>query len=1195
MGFYGNITNTNKTQFTFDRIYSSRYQMESLIPTDEIYLGRYVLVEYDTKDETDKFYYRTVYKVGKNFYSSPDGAASTRIKFTTERNPEIPTQGLGVDSVIQGELVIVRSTDPEALYVCTGQDSSNPTYAAFAYATKYNDSSPYTENYGIDIAAYGKGRGYDSTVWQKVYANGVEKYVQIAELNSVVPDFAVTADAPTMWPIVPHFDMDSTNVYYKLHWQPQWGFRIAQAPADKSDDLTAWIREEYDVETGVSQKFYYNGSEWRPYRDNINEALRVNAAIFYNKDAFDPQVDESRTSSDGIRKHVNDADIIKILPTGASGNKYNRHDGTPNQSEQVDIQELTFNLPSIGNMLSDVWDIVNGQARNNSAFDSLQGKLNSINALAKDEIPLQWKATDEEPLGEIVGIKLNGGKTSASDLSGINDDKWIKTIIDSDTREFSIHHTYNPVNPTTSTSDVNGHGDTIDLYTPVVDDMGHVVSHNTETVTLPFSYKIYTTTGLNGTVTTDIYTTINNISSGENTSTSSIPSGTINQTIASNTQDTIAVLPFNKWIQTRITDDKIEIAHEIHAVDTVKQFDNLNPDIDEISANVYDNITFQDLSFDAAGHVIVNREHTYTLPYNYRILKTDGLVKTSSADLYTTITENSSGANTSSATADPTTIRASNTQDTLNVNPVNKWIQTKLDENGLHIAHEIHAINTVAQSTDLNETKSDSVTWQDLTFDKAGHVLINRHHQYTLPYGFKTIKALNTLDTVVTDPAITISANGQVADNTQDTLTFEASNRWIKFDDSKEDTIRVGHILSPMENGTMPNICYGLTQDETIITLDEDNTFEVPAFRIDEAGHIIRAATHKVTLPENFAGFNIIGSSTIQSDSSNLGGLLVPDSMIDTLQIQPGNAWIELSALRDAKTLTIQHRVKSFVESVAVQDFNDGDNQFEIQNIAWDNAGHIVTSNKTAYTLPNDFKTVSVKNTYKDSVDLRTALDGDLIAGNPTDKVSFSCGNRWIALNGNTTSKTMLISHLAPDPNSGSTLSSIKGNELPNFGATFSIPEVKIDETGHVFGFATHIVKIPTLSLNDLTNNSSSVLTSLSLSAPTGTFTQSAKNLSQITLGGYVKGSNSDDVAEADTLGGALSKLQTQIHANEITDNDLSGRITQLETLTTEQNTKIEQLEATIGEQTSKITELESSIADLIARIEALETPSTTE
>jgi hypothetical protein len=48
MGFYGNITNTNKTQFTFDKIYSSRKAMDDNANGDGIYLGRYVLIEYDS-------------------------------------------------------------------------------------------------------------------------------------------------------------------------------------------------------------------------------------------------------------------------------------------------------------------------------------------------------------------------------------------------------------------------------------------------------------------------------------------------------------------------------------------------------------------------------------------------------------------------------------------------------------------------------------------------------------------------------------------------------------------------------------------------------------------------------------------------------------------------------------------------------------------------------------------------------------------------------------------------------------------------------------------------------------------------------------------------------------------------------------------------------------------------------------------
>jgi hypothetical protein len=51
----------------------------------------------------------------------------------------------------------------------------------------------------------------------------------VAELNTVVPTFDLVGDAPTITPLYPHFDGDSTNVYYKLHWQPQWGMRVKGA------------------------------------------------------------------------------------------------------------------------------------------------------------------------------------------------------------------------------------------------------------------------------------------------------------------------------------------------------------------------------------------------------------------------------------------------------------------------------------------------------------------------------------------------------------------------------------------------------------------------------------------------------------------------------------------------------------------------------------------------------------------------------------------------------------------------------------------------------------------------------------------------------------------------------------------------------------------------------------------------------
>jgi hypothetical protein len=55
MGFYGNVTNTSKTTFSFDRRYANRYLMDNSCATDGVFIGRYVLVEYDDKTTLDGY------------------------------------------------------------------------------------------------------------------------------------------------------------------------------------------------------------------------------------------------------------------------------------------------------------------------------------------------------------------------------------------------------------------------------------------------------------------------------------------------------------------------------------------------------------------------------------------------------------------------------------------------------------------------------------------------------------------------------------------------------------------------------------------------------------------------------------------------------------------------------------------------------------------------------------------------------------------------------------------------------------------------------------------------------------------------------------------------------------------------------------------------------------------------------------
>lgn len=483
MGFYGNITNTTRTQFSFDATYPSRYEMDTQVANDGVYVGRYVLVEYDkdikgslsgipqvykiTTDGLNKDFALSIsadFIVGEKEDEEGNTVNPTIIRCITEQDRKDIADGKlkYTDNLIEqgtvlrvpGELnddgkpiynLVANSgthKDPkdslsDEYWVATGNEQFVITmmaedeqgrpvkqYTTFTGALweSLGDSSQdsFTLNFTRDKQYYKTSRGYDSTVWQKVLDKGYEKYVMVAELNTIVPTFDITADAPTIVPLRPHFDVDSTNVYYKLHWQPTWGLRIRSSEPDiqvpqydtegkpiaatilssnsrveyPSDENTHWTRTEFDKTTNSKKVLYaqYNktgGIDWVEKAPE-NDPPVLNAAIYYNRDGFDPdKVSKSwdrkylhQLGLGGRRDPAVDPDVslsedkgfvaegITIAPTGLSGNTYANHNGVA--TPEVDTQELSIMLPSIGDAISDVWDLVYGGRKTNEAIQKTQ-------------------------------------------------------------------------------------------------------------------------------------------------------------------------------------------------------------------------------------------------------------------------------------------------------------------------------------------------------------------------------------------------------------------------------------------------------------------------------------------------------------------------------------------------------------------------------------------------------------------------------------------------------------------------------------------------------------------------------------------------------------------------------------------------------------------------------------------------------
>lgn len=735
MGFYGNITNVANTTFQFDKIYSNRLDMEAHCNSDGIMVGRYVLVEYDNdaaypvieKDTDGKFY-----PVGVT------GEARIAIKYSAG---EIPMDHKPTDTFYKGEIAQEQGKDTIIFYQCAGGDSDNN--AIFTEITKVNSTNTYIANFAIDEKQYAKSgdkfTGFDSTVWVKTSDNTgtsvTTKYVNIASLNSVVPTFDVVADAPTMTPITPHFDSDSTNVYYKLHMQSPYGFRVAKGEDGKSDEGTIWYETTYDKSNDKTV---------------TTSKIIDKADIYYNKDGF---------SETTVSKVAND-NYIKLEPSAKSGAIYSHG------KEENDIQEFRFHLPAIGNMMSDAWDIIHGPLRDDEQGDensSLQGRLDSFKGINNNQIPV--KRTD----GTLVGTHINGAKdyemttieeapliTKTDDEKYFkSDDAWIQTTIDSsslkkgdkeaqkDNNGIAIHHTWTKGTDTTSEIDINGEGDTFEIVTPIADNAGHIVAHNTETVTLPYGYKTITTNGLAKT------------KEGNEITDKDLDSSTGGTSSADNTQDTLAINTVNKWIQTEVTNDKIEFAHEIHKIK--------NSDYE----------TETDLNSSNLGGLTTEKTEVKLLEEerNFKIYGIKGL-----------------------------------------------------DRNTLVIP--------------------------DWSYDEAGHITEKHNREFVLPFGFKNI--------TIPDNSISIdvpaSTKGtQTADNTQDTLNIQSSNKWIKIDGATEDTIKFGHDIQGENFG---NIYYAatITKEDGEVTHNQNpqfgDTVNILNVTVDNAGHTTSFGTNTIKIPQ---------------------------------------------------------------------------------------------------------------------------------------------------------------------------------------------------------------------------------------------------------------------------------------------------------------------------------------------------------
>lgn len=1103
MGFYGNITNTSRTQFQFDKIYPSRAEMDAGTYTDGIYAGRYVLVEYDSELSQDSFYRVFINGTDGQMYNAKDVTADIN-KIIIGENWGSNNSGL-VNTIPPGAILFTADDDVTTkkyvntvYYKVTGtsgllkagnykQITSDKTISPDGIESTVSN---YTKNYAIDNEKYGAGRGYDSTVWQKAYIDNAEKYIMIAELNSVVPTFGVSADAPTAEPIAPHFDTQSTDLYYKLHWQPAWGMRIAEGKPKEGETKQTASEDNNSGSYPTEGEVSYDNVKYNP-EDNTTNTTKVsyNGAIYYNKAGFK---DNIHTYYDGEFKE----DKISVKPTGVSHMKYHKHGNDIGVSEQPDIQEISIMLPSLGNALCDIWDKVYG-------YDPANGNLRyrdigwkdaediNVNFIGK---PVPDKGAQGD--GSLGGMTrkpetLAGCINMAHDLIGM-----IITDIPTDLneKEYQKHLIY-----------YQKDDDNKDIYYRL------------------YKYPKYKSITLNWApptgksdqeINTSYQVAVNNALTAEGISTKA---EVYLVDTDNGDEDEWVVRKYNKKMigGKSLAVKNGEFGYKLVQIE--KFADNfgtinglilsLRNIIESDNSNTRDKSTVQG-TINVLNDIINCFNDLF--PGQFLICDSDGKVNSANWTTEQSFGYDNLGDSTKSKKA-PVKSEINTDEEKKQIKE-NQWIELSVDESASD--KQVKVIHKLVEKNDHKQ--DDTVTESDKNNASFGAEQISsKILEDGQEFSFNGINNNNDINTLKLYTPIVDNAGHVVGKNTE-TITLPFGYKYLN----------------------------------TSGRVDEEQRDLYTNIKTDPEGNIIGYEDEKKIVEDT--------EKNAQAENTQDQIIINPkNKWIQTQIINPDSG---------SDTITIAHEVHPVDKQAVTEKTNlnnltgDNSNELVIQDMSFDAAGHITANKAHTYVLPYGFKTVTVNNdTTADNITVPTITINGQAATNTQDTITIKGANHWIKIGDN--DKVISICHNSPDTNgenkkttTGASITNVSGTviqkENPKFGWQFNIPQISYDKAGHISGDTSYSIKIPAPSL--VKNESGNVITGMELANEDGKFTLKGSNVGTLTLDDYSKGNSEEAIEATDSINTAFGKLQTRIDS---TDKLLNTEVTEIKAAITQEAT----------------------------------------
>ena len=225
MSLYGLERRTNFSPFQFDKIYSSRAEMEDQCSDDGIYIGRYVLISYG-EDEFIKDPQYTKTKTKPLFVTQPNINGKNNFDYS-DTSSDLHSISISSEQILSEQIIATKS------------------------------DKDFQENLKTDLERY--GNSYHNTVWMKVYRNAAEEYIMIAELNAKAPQLGIEVEDPAIKSFTqadsgkittettetwqePYFDLTkSSDLYYTLKMPKTHQYKTG-APEFKEEGFNSDVR-----------------------------------------------------------------------------------------------------------------------------------------------------------------------------------------------------------------------------------------------------------------------------------------------------------------------------------------------------------------------------------------------------------------------------------------------------------------------------------------------------------------------------------------------------------------------------------------------------------------------------------------------------------------------------------------------------------------------------------------------------------------------------------------------------------------------------------------------------------------------------------------------------------------------------------------------------------------------------------------